>query len=175
MANKQNQTSSFVLRFTQKIFKDDKGESNVQWRGKITHVQDDEALNFSEMKDAMAFMQTKLSALTLSSIDDKSEEEKEGILTKSFDIWKKMATQYPKMVLQAIKDPKAQVTQIQEQISVVGDEISQKIELDSYKPVSKTEFKNMMEMMEKMNDQISKLSKKVDKLSKPTKTTKKTK
>ena len=166
MANKQNQTSSFVLRFTQKIFKDDNGESNVQWRGKITHVQDDEALNFSEMKDAMAFMQSKLSDLTLSSIDGKSEEEKEGILTKSFDIWKKMATQYPKFVMQAIKDPKTGVTQIQEQISQVGDEISQKIELDSYKPATKSDLKTMMDMMETMNKQINALGKKVDKLSK---------
>lgn len=166
MAKKQNQTSSFVLRFTQKIFEDDAGESNVQWRGKITHVQDDEALNFSEMKDAMAFMQSKLSDLTLSSIDGKSEEEKEGILSKSFDIWKKMATQYPKFVMQTIKDPKTGVAQIQEQIGQVGNEISQKIELDSYKPASKSDLKSVVEMMEQMNKQITALGKKVDKLSK---------
>ena len=89
--SKQDQTSSFLLRFTQKIFEDDKGEADVQWRGKITHVQGNDQKNFSELKDAIAFIQEKLSTLTLSSIEtDATTEEKEGLLEKSMDIWKKL-------------------------------------------------------------------------------------
>jgi len=76
---KGDQTASFLLRFTQKIFEDEKGESNVQWRGKVSHVQGNDIKNFSELTDAMDFIQEKLSQLTLSSIeaDDTIEVDEE--------------------------------------------------------------------------------------------------
>lgn len=166
MARQTKQTASFVVRFTQKIFKNDDGESDVQWRGNISHVQTDDEENFSEFEDAIQFIQHKLSDLTLSSVKGKSKEEKEGILTKSFGIWKQMAMASPKMVMDAIKDPKAQIGHIQEQISQVGGELSQKMELDNLRVASKSDYKQMMSAMAEMTDQISSLTKKVDKLSK---------
>lgn len=166
MAKQPKQTASFVVRFTQKIFENDKGESDVQWRGNISHVQTDDEKNFSEFEQAIKFIQTKLSDLTMSSVKGKSKEEKEGILTKSFEIWKQLAKASPKIVMDAIKDPKAQIGHIQDQISHVGGEISQKIELDNLRMASKSDYKQMMTAMSDMTDQISKLTKKVDQLSK---------
>ncbi|MBT8234053.1 MAG: hypothetical protein HKO66_12375 [Saprospiraceae bacterium] len=163
---KSDNTSSFVIRFTQKIFDDAEGKANIQWRGKISHVQGGDQKSFSEFEDAIAFMQDKLSDLTKASVASKSTEEKEGLLSKSFDIWKKVAKSGPKMVMDVIKDPKGQVSQFQDQISQVGDELSQKIELDDWKMASKSDYKSMMQTMEKMAKDISKLSKKIDKLSK---------
>lgn len=166
MSKQSDQTTSFVLRFTQHIFEDNQGESNVQWRGKITHVQGDDQKNFAEMEEAISFMQKKLSEMTLSSIDEKSESEKEGILTKSFDIWKRMAKSYPKMVMEVIKDPKGQVVQLQEQLTHVSEEIGDKIEIDSWRAASRNDVKEMKQMMESMSKQIKKLSDKVDKVTK---------
>jgi len=101
---------------------------------------------------------------------DKTPEEQKGILSKSFDIWKKMATSAPKMVLDTIKDPKKQVAQfqdqIQDQLSQLKNEFGDKLDLDSWMASSKSDNKDLMEMMKKMSDEISTLNKKVDKLSK---------
>lgn len=166
MSNASKQTASFVVRFTQKIFQNKKGESDVQWRGNISHVQTDDEESFSEFEDAVKFIQKKLSELTISSVSDKSDDEQEGILSKSFGIWKQLAKSSPKMVIDAIKDPKGQFNQIQEQISNVGGEISQKIELDNIRMASKSDLKNLTSLISDMSQQIDTLSKKVDRLSK---------
>lgn len=168
-----DQTSSFVIRFTQKLFDDNEGKANIQWRGKISHVQGGDQASFSEFEDAIGFMQSKLSEMTVASVEsapDKTKEEKEGLISKSFDIWKKVSKTAPKIVMDVIKDPKGQVSQIQgqiqEQISNVGDEISQKIEIDDWRMASKSDFKTMMSTISSMAEEISALNKKVDKLSK---------
>ena len=171
MTQKNGQTASFVVRFTQKIFKDEEGDQNVQWRGKITHVQGDNHKNFTEFADAIKFIQEKLSLLTQASTEDRTEEERDGILRKSLDIWKKLSKNYPKFVLDTIKDPKAQVGHIQEQIqeglNQVTGEISEKIELDAWRSASKNDYKQIIQVIQQLSDQIATLNEKVDRLSNP--------
>jgi len=155
MANKTDQTASFMLRFTQSIFEEN-GESEVQWRGRVSHVQDGDQLNFSNFNEAVAFMQGKLTELTQQATEDKSPEEREGILSKSFNVWKKVAQTGPKMLMETIKDPKKQVSQIQEQISYIGDELSNKVGIDDWR----------LQSLETLSDDVKQLNKKVDKLSK---------
>ncbi len=165
--SKESQTASFLLRFTQKIFEDEHGESNVQWRGKISHVQGNDQKNFSELKEAMDFIQSKLSEMTLASIsNDKSDEEKEGILNKSLDMWKKLSSNYPKLVVDAIKDPKGQVTQLQEQISSKAEQITNRLDLESLRPTSKSDFNSLSEQISDLTAVLKKLQKKVDKIDK---------
>ena len=38
MAVKKDETASFMLRFTQKIFQNEDGESQVQWRGTVSYT-----------------------------------------------------------------------------------------------------------------------------------------
>jgi len=166
MAKKTGQTASFMVRFNQNIFEDDQGDSNVQWRGQISHVQDGDKINFSEIKDALSFMQEKLAALTIDATGDKTPEEQEGILTKSFDMWKKMASATPKMVLDTIKDPKKQVSQIREQINQVGENIGQKLELDNWLAGSKSDLNEVKQMIKGLSDHIHTLNDKVDALGK---------
>ena len=160
------QSASFMIRFTQKIFNDSEGKPGVQWRGKISHVQSGDDQGFIEFENAIAFMQEKLEDLTASSIADKPEEEQDGILSKSFDLLKKIKDQAPKIVMETIKDPIGQVgnikDQIEEQIKDVGDELSQKIEIDNIRMVSKSDYKDMMNLIQKMSSQLDHLSKKVD-------------
>ena len=162
----KSNTASFMLRFTQKLYNDETGESNVQWRGKISHVQGGEEKNFSEVQEAINFIQDKLANLTLKTTAGKTKEEQEGILAKSFDIWKKMAISTPKMLIDAIKDPKSQVAHIKDQITDVGEEIGQKLEIDSWRAASKSDLKNVMDKLEKLTNKVSEISDKLDK-SKP--------
>lgn len=159
-------TASFMLRFSQNIFEDTKGESKVQWRGKISHVQGGDEQNFTEVSDAISFIQDKLAALTLKTAENKSKEEQEGILTKSFEIWKKMAANAPQLVKEAIKDPKTQMAQIKDQITDMGEELGEKLEIDTWRTASKSDFNNVMDELRNISSKLSDLAEKVETLKK---------
>ena len=169
MAQKSNQTASFVVRFTQKIYNDDKGDTAVQWRGKVTHVQGDDYVNFTDFSDAMTFIKDKLDDQTKELAGDKTKEEQEGILRKSFVLWRKVATAGPQLVVEAIRDPKKSVAQIQgqikDQIKEAGDEFSQKLELDTWRTASKSDYHNMMKLLRELTKDVARLNEKVDQLS----------
>ena len=173
MATKKEETASFVLRFTQKIFENSEGEPQIQWRGNIRHVQGGDEKRFSEFDEVVQFIQSKLADLTIQAMEDKTPEEQKGILAKSFDLWKRMALDAPKIVIDTIKDPKKQVAQLQDQlqgqINQVKDEIGQKLEIDSWLTTSKADYKHIVQLLEKMNGEINTLNEKVDKISKKSK------
>ena len=170
MATKKEETASFMLRFTQKIFEGEEGEHQVQWRGNIRHVQGGDEKRFSEFDDVVAFIQSKLQDLTIQAMEDKTPEEQKGILAKSFDLWKKMAAEAPRLVMDTIKDPKKQVAQIQgqiqDQISHVKEEIGHKLDLDSWLNSTKSDSRLIMEKLETLSKEVAALNKKVDKLKK---------
>ena len=157
-------TASFMIRFTQKIFEDSSGEQNVQWRGKISHIQGGKEKNFSELDEALSFIQENLTSLTISSTSDKTKEEQEGILSKSFDIWKKMAKNTPKMMMEAIKDPQGQVEQIRDQLSDVGEEISKKVDIDSWRNASRSDMNAILQEMKSISKNIAELDRKIENL-----------
>lgn len=180
MATKKDETASFVLRFTQKIFQNEQDEPQLQWRGNMRHVQSGEEKNFSKFEEVTQFIQTTLTDLTVQAMEHKSPEEQKGILAKSFDLWKKMAMETPKIVMDSIKDPKKQANQLkeqlqeqfQEQLHQVSDaftqkldDAKQKLEVDDWRMTSKSDFKSMMKLLEQMSGEINTLNEKVDKLS----------
>ena len=166
MSVKKEETASFMLRFNQKIFNTESGDPQVQWRGNIRHVQGGDEQRFSDFEEVVEFIQSKLADLTLLAMEDKSPEEQKGILSKSFDLWKKMAFEGPKMVMETIKDPKKQVAQFQDQMHQVRDEISQKLEIDSWLRASKADYKQVMEKLEALSGELSDINRKIDALSK---------
>ena len=169
MAKKQDQTASFMVRFNQRIFEED-GESKVQWRGKISHVQGGSDKNFSDFNDALIFMQQKLAELTNEATKGESEEHREGILQKSFSMWKTMKAVGPKMIMETIKDPKKQISniqdQIQDQISNISEEISQKVQIDQWRNASRADFHDIQNSISELSKEIKALAAKVDKLKK---------
>jgi len=171
MSKKAAQTASFMVRFTQKIY-DENGESKVQWRGNVSHVQGDEDLNFTDFNDAVGFIQEHLANLTREATNDRTTEEQENILTKSFSLFKSVAATGPKILKETLKDPRKQVANIQDQISGYGEELLEKVPLDQWRNASKSDFKEMQEALDKLTRSVSDLSKKVDTLQQAT--TKKT-
>ncbi len=161
MAQKAAQTASFMVRFTQKIF-DENGESKVQWRGNVSHVQGGEDLNFSDFKDAVAFIQGHLNDLTMNATNDRSSEEQENILQKSFSLFKTVAATGPKMLKETLKDPRQQVANLQDQLHEYGEELLEKVPLDQWRNASKSDFKTIQDSLEGLSKSIAELSKKVD-------------
>jgi BMFP domain-containing protein YqiC len=117
----------------------------------------------------------------MQAVEDKTPEEQKGILSKSFDLWKKVASATPKLVMESLKDPKKQAAHIQEQIQEqfhhVGDAIEkkiedtlgQKLEMDDWRVPSKSDYKTMMKMLEKLSSEMDAMNKKIEKLSKKVK------
>lgn len=169
----KDQSASFMIRFTQKIYESEEGNSNVQWRGKVSHVQSGDNQGFVEFDRAVDFMQEHLGNVTQSTIEDKSKKEQEGILSKSFEMIRKFKDQAPTFVMDTIKDPMRQVGniqgQIKEQIKDVSDDISQKLDVDNLRIASKSDYKEVLSMIKTMSKQIEKLTDKVDQLDSSTK------
>ncbi len=175
MAAKKEETASFVLRLSQKIFDTEEGEPNIEWRGNIRHVQSGDEVRFSKFEDAQSFVQTKLTTMTMQAVEDKPDAEQKGIISKSFDFWKKMAAATPKLVLDSIKDPKKQAAQFQEQIQEqfhqISDRVGQKI--DDTITGTKKEFdgilhpskSDIIEKLDHLSSQMEELQKKLDALT----------
>lgn len=165
MNKKQEQTASFMVRFQQEIFEEN-GESKVQWKGKISHIQDGDEKRFADFKDALQFMQKKLNALTEEATKNQPQEEQENILQKSLSMWKTIKDVGPKVLKETLKDPKKQLhnlqDQLQDQITTIGEEISEKVQIDQWKNASKSDFHKVQQQIEDLTAEIKKLSKKID-------------
>ena len=169
MARKKDETASFVLRFTQKITVDETKASKLQWRGTIRHVQSGDEKRFVDLKTAIDFMQAELASLTMQQVTEKSPEEQKGLLAQSLDFWKRVSANYPKIVMETIKDPKAGVEQLQEevnqQITQVKDSLSARLDPDAWTPATKTDVQELSDLVLKLATEVRTLQKKVDKLA----------
>ena len=165
MTKKPDQTASFIVRFNQKIFEEN-GEHNVQWRGKVSHIQGGEDQNFTDFNDVLVFMQEKLADLTQKATKDEPKEKQEGILQKSFSMWKTMKEVGPKVIMETIKDPKKQISniqdQIQDQISYLGDEINEKVHFDQWRQASRADYHKIQDAINELSKDLKNLSSKID-------------
>lgn len=174
MANKADQTASFMVRFHQIIFEEN-DESKVQWRGKVSHVQGGEGKSFTDFQEAVVFIQQILGDLTLEATKDKSPELQDSLLRKSFSLWKTMAKEGPKVILETIKDPKKQVANWQDQINHFGEDLKEKVQIDQWRNASRSDFNTIKESINTLSQEIQKLNAKIDAINKPAKTTRATK
>lgn len=173
MTKKATETASFMVRFNQKIY-EDKGESKVQWRGKVSHVQGGEEINFTDFNDAAAFIQERLASLTLDATQDKTTEEQESILHKSYSLFKTFAATGPQFLKDTLKDPRKQVAQLQDQLSDYGEELLDKVPLDQWRNASKSDFQEIKESIGALTKSVAALNKKVEAMSTPKPATVKT-
>lgn len=169
MSKTKNATASFVVRFHQKIYDSDEGEAQVQWRGSVRHVQEGDEKRFSDIEELIHFLQNKLTHLTLQATNDVSPEEQKGILAKSFNLWKQVTTDYPKKVLDTIKDPLGSVEQLQEQVQEQVNQMSSRIrpnlDPDSWKPATKNDLKETNESILALAKAVQALANKIDQRS----------
>lgn len=169
MTKKQDQNASFMVRFNQQIYKEN-GDAKVQWRGKISHVQDGDEKRFSDFNDALVFMQEKLALLTNEATKHEPKEERENILQKSFSMFKTIKQVGPQFLKETIKNPKKQFSniqeQIQDQIEHLGEEISEKVQFDQWRKASRSDYHELQTSIETLSKEIKKLNSKVDKISK---------
>lgn len=178
MKNQKIETASFLLRFTPKVFENEQGEADIQWRGSIKHVQDGDEKKFSDFEKAVDFMNEKLSELTIEAVNTKSqekeEEEEEGVISKGLNLWKQLARDAPKNMVDSFLNPKKGVENIQNQINQVGELISTKRSdfdtntkklTEELRFASKADFKELLELYQQMAKDISRLTEKVEEMN----------
>jgi hypothetical protein len=165
MKKKQEQTASFMVRFNQQIFEDN-GESKIQWKGKISYVQNGDEKRFSDFNDALIFMQQKLGELTEEATKHQTSEEQESIIHKSLSMWKTIKDVGPKVFRDTLKDPKKQFTNLQDEIqgkiNTIGEELSEKVHIDQWRNASRSDFNTIQKQIEKLASEIKKISTKID-------------
>ncbi|MGK0378004.1 MAG: hypothetical protein ACJA1Z_001816 [Patiriisocius sp.] len=161
MTKKATQTASFMVRFNQKIY-DENGESKVQWRGNVSHVQGGDDKNFTDFNDAVTFIKTHLAELTIEATKHKSTEEQDGILSKSLSLFKTFAATGPKLLKDTLKDPRKQVAYFQDQISEYGEELLEKVPIDQWRNASKSDFQEIKQSLSSLAVSVAILSKKLD-------------
>ena len=158
---KKAETASFMMRFTQNIYEED-GESKVQWRGNVSHIQSGEDLNFSDFKDAVGFIQQHLTDLTVGATSDRSSEEQENILSKSLSIFKTVAASAPVLLKETLKDPRKQVANLQESISEYGEGLLEKVPIDEWRSASKSDFQSIQQTLADLSKSVALLHEKVE-------------
>ena len=165
MKKKQEQTASFMVRFNQQIFEDN-GESKIQWKGKVLYVQNGDEKRFSDFNDALIFMQQKLGELTEEATKHQTSEEQESIINKSLSMWKTIKDVGPKVLRDTLKDPKKQLTHLQDEIQgkiqIIGEEISEKVHIDQWRNASRSDFNTIQKQIETLSSEIKKISTKID-------------
>ena len=104
MVEDQRSIASFMIRFTQHIWRDAENEPQVQWRGQINFVQGDEEIAFTELTEALEFIQRHLTETTKEATSDDNVQEQEKVLEKSYVLWEQFAETYSNMVFDAMRD-----------------------------------------------------------------------
>jgi hypothetical protein len=113
----QNNVASFVLRFTQELWRDAQGEPHVRWRGHIRHVQGDEEDRFTDFAEAVVFIQRYLIQLTRNAFAGGQARQQEKIVQENFKVWEQFASSYTDMMFEAMERTVKQSQTLKEQIN----------------------------------------------------------
>jgi len=104
MVEDQRSIASFMIRFTQHIWRDSQDEPQVQWRGQINHVQGDDETTFTDLTEALEFIQRHLTLLTMNATSSADKQDQEEVLDKSYLLWEQFAATYSNMVFDAMRN-----------------------------------------------------------------------
>jgi hypothetical protein len=121
----QRSVASFMLRFTQDLWKDENGDPQVQWLGRINHVQGDEEVRFTDFTEALTFIQNQLQDLTHRAVPGATPAFREKALNESFKLWERFTADYTELVLKGMQDAFNRSRDIQDQ---VGDTFARSFE-----------------------------------------------
>lgn len=113
----QRDSASFVLRFTQDLWRDQEGEPRVEWRGLVQRVKDGEELRFTDLSDAMNFIQESLLKVTMNAVPKEDKTYQDKAIRESGKMWEKFAETYTNLMVDAMQQTIKQSETFQRQMS----------------------------------------------------------
>jgi murein L,D-transpeptidase YafK len=161
MIKTQNNIVSFVLRFTQELWRDTQGEPHVQWRGHIRHVQNDAEDRFTDFAEAVGFIQRCLTQLMLSSLSEDEKMSQEKILRESFKFWEQFASSYTNMMVEAMEQTVKQSEALQKRLDETTAQALKAWRLPA-QPVSE----QISDRLNELHSQVQALAERVESLEK---------
>jgi hypothetical protein len=159
MIRMQNNIASFVLRFTQELWRDTQGEPHVQWRGHIRHVQGDEEDRFTDFAEAVAFMQRYLTQLTIKALTGGQPMNQEQVIQESLKVWEQFASGYTDMMFEAMQHTIKQSEAFREQLDQAAERA-----LKIWQAPAGSDQEKLVETIKSLQEQVQSLTSKVESL-----------
>ncbi len=156
---KAHNTASFVLRFRPTLWLDSEGEPHMQWGGHIHHVQGDEENNFTNVAEAIAFMQHHLLQLTADTLAGSRNMNQSRILLESLKLWERLASSYLDIMFQAMEQGLKQTDAITERLNQIREQTLKMWRLPNRQPDDHDE--QILELLNALQSQIQGLSERV--------------
>lgn len=119
----QRDIASFVLRFTQDIWRDTGGDPRVEWRGHIRRVQDGEELRFKDIAEAMNFIQESLMQVTANAVPKEDKSYHEKAMRESLKLWEKFAESYTTLMVNTVEKSVQQSESFQKQMGAAVEQM----------------------------------------------------
>ncbi|MBX3015707.1 MAG: hypothetical protein KF832_29580 [Caldilineaceae bacterium] len=113
----QRDTASFVLRFTHDLWRDQEGEPRIEWRGQVRRVQDGEERRFTDLTDAMNFIQESLVNVTMNAVPKEDKQYQDKAVRESLKMWEKFAENYTSLMVDAMEQTVKQSETFQRQFT----------------------------------------------------------
>ncbi|HRK74961.1 MAG TPA: hypothetical protein PLL64_11850 [Rhodothermales bacterium] len=116
----QSKVVSFMVRFTQQLWQDEKGEPRISWRGSVKHVQGDENINFTDFAEGLSFMQSQLQAITEQTLERyRIEGHPASSMEEGLKIWEDATRRYTEMWVSGWQQSLAGAQQLKTQMDEV--------------------------------------------------------
>jgi len=119
----QRDTASFVLRFTQDLWRDQTEEPRLEWRGQVRRVQDGEELRFTDLAEAMNFIQESLLKVTMNAVPKEDKQYQDKAVRQSLKLWEKFAENYTSMMVDAMQQTMKQSESFQRQMNEAVEQV----------------------------------------------------
>lgn len=119
----QRDIASFVLRFTQDLWRDDGGEPRVEWRGHIRRVQDGEELRFKDIAEAMNFIQDSLMQVTANALPKEDKTYYDKAMRESLKLWETFAESYASLFVNTVEKSVKQSETFQKQMGAAVEQM----------------------------------------------------
>jgi len=119
----QRDIASFVLRFTQDLWRDDGGDPRVEWRGHIRRVQDGEEVRFTDIAEAMNFIQDSLMQVTANALPKEDQPYREKAMRESLKLWETFAESYTTLFVNAMEQSVQQSEVLQKQMNETVEQV----------------------------------------------------
>ena len=119
----QRDTASFVLRFTHDLWRDTEGQPRVEWRGQVRRVHDGEEVRFTDLADAMNFIQDSLLKVTMNAVPKEDKMYQDQAVRESSKIWEKFAESYTTMMVETMQKTIKQSESFQRQVNETVEQV----------------------------------------------------
>ncbi len=154
---KTHNTASFVLRFKPTLRPDNEGEPHLQWAGHVQHVQGDEESNFTEVAEAIMFMQHHLIQMTAETLAGGKNMNQSKVILESFKLWERLAVSYMEVMFHAMEQGLKQTDAFAERLNDMREQV-----LNAWRlPGPPDNEDEVLELLDELQGQVQVLTERV--------------